>query len=1313
MFPPPSPRRGSHPPPPIQIIVQNVSYSVKFPFPEPYPSQIVMMEKILFALREGTNALLESPTGTGKTLCLLCATLAFAEHEEKQRKQKNKKKNKKKRKDTEKEEKEEKEEDLEEKRTKGAVEEHTGSKEPSKVTIVYVSRTHSQLQQVISELKATEYAPRSSVVGSRKQLCVNEWVAEAAKKMGEGNKRGAEKLCKIACNSGKCDKKRNVGTYMERVFGIDVVNGWFANQWGGEFNGSLGYGRTTNHHDGTKERAGSILSQLPNEELLSSKSSKSGGGGGDGGDDGKVKGSIMDIEDLVKEGKRANGPCPYYLAREMTRGAEIIFAPYSYILDAGVRKRALGDTVMNWHNSIVIFDEAHNAESACEEAASRDLTAVHVANAIKDADAAFQYYSMIEESMEGLSKEEKEDSKKTGTYPTRSAGDYLTLRGIFAALEREIAIVCAQDQERVRKGETLPSSRDGWFIFDLLAKVNINMDTYAQMIEVCEDAANVVSMRAEEIGKGSGAGLERVKDFLDRAFEAKQKGLIECYRSRVGPPEEEFSSTWNKKNDDGRENKRLAKGPTMSFWCMVPGVIVNELCELGVKSLLLASGTLSPMDSFASELRAPFPVRLENPHVIPQENVWAGAFLKGPSNAVSLNSSYRFRDTEQYKNELGLLILRVARVTPDGVLVFFPSYGVMAKCIEFWKTRTSIWNDITRTTKKTLVVEPKESDAFLEAFESFNKALERSKTNSWSKVGLTNTDGSAKDDETAVTLAAKGGAMFFAVCRGKVSEGIDFADKAGRAVILTGIPYAPKASARVRYKREFLDAAIMVHKRNNTHQSCNITSGEQWYSQTAMRATNQAIGRVIRHKDDFGAVILADERFAYRNHQSQLSLWLRPAMQTFDTFERGIESLSAFFERCGNPNSALMLAAAEKSAKKKKRKGPYLQHKSENNETAEADQRQKKNSNTNGEQQQQQQHARRDTNFSKKSRASDTSLPFALMNALNNNNDDNTNKNENEVDDEKERRNFLFSGGGGGGGGGSLASRLLKSGGNRDNTTKLAGVGVGNIRGSGAIGNVNVVDKAMLAKQKLVKRARAELPPEDFPKFVEVMKSAVSADSSDVALHESMKTLAKLCKIEKRGVGPSTLWAAIGTSLALKDAAKKAYDEFEENAKRKMAEKKTTTTTTTATATTIPPLVQSSQPPPPPKPKIDAGVENIFGRLARPPKEDSSAGELKSSVTTKPSSSSQALQKAAKKKTSCDHCKASKCDRPFQSIICGHFACYKCFNAVFAKSSAEAKKAPTSNTNNVINSSSSSSSGPCPTCSTLVTKKSLKKMYLW
>ena len=36
---------------------------------------------------------------------------------------------------------------------------------------------------------------------------------------------------------------------------------------------------------------------------------------------------------------------------------------------------------------------------------------------------------------------------------------------------------------------------------------------------------------------------------------------------------------------------------------------------------------------------------------------------------------------------------------------------------------------------------------------------------------------------------SRSAAVFFAVCRGKVAEGIDFADECGRAVIVTGIPY--------------------------------------------------------------------------------------------------------------------------------------------------------------------------------------------------------------------------------------------------------------------------------------------------------------------------------------------------------------------------------------------------------------------------------------------------------------------------------------------------------------------------------------------
>ena len=42
-------------------------------------------------------------------------------------------------------------------------------------------------------------------------------------------------------------------------------------------------------------------------------------------------------------------------------------------------------------------------------------------------------------------------------------------------------------------------------------------------------------------------------------------------------------------------------------------------------------------------------------------------------------------------------------------------------------------------------------------------------------------------------------------------------------------------------------------------------SGDLWYRQQAYRALNQALGRCIRHKNDYGAIFLVDNRFAQSN----------------------------------------------------------------------------------------------------------------------------------------------------------------------------------------------------------------------------------------------------------------------------------------------------------------------------------------------------------------------------------------------------------------------------------------------------------------
>lgn len=46
---------------------------------------------------------------------------------------------------------------------------------------------------------------------------------------------------------------------------------------------------------------------------------------------------VHDIEDLIKTGKR-NKACPYFTARHLADSAELVFCPYSYLLDPNIRR---------------------------------------------------------------------------------------------------------------------------------------------------------------------------------------------------------------------------------------------------------------------------------------------------------------------------------------------------------------------------------------------------------------------------------------------------------------------------------------------------------------------------------------------------------------------------------------------------------------------------------------------------------------------------------------------------------------------------------------------------------------------------------------------------------------------------------------------------------------------------------------------------------------------------------------------------------------------------------------------------------------
>ncbi|XP_018411889.1 PREDICTED: regulator of telomere elongation helicase 1-like, partial [Nanorana parkeri] len=128
--------------------IQVAGIPVDFPF-TPYKCQEDYMSKVIECLQQGVNGVLESPTGTGKTLCLLCATLAWRQHfKDNITMQK-----------------------IKERMNGGELfpdrpasdwgsgeANAQGSAYYSDIPkIIYASRTHSQLTQVISELKQTVY----------------------------------------------------------------------------------------------------------------------------------------------------------------------------------------------------------------------------------------------------------------------------------------------------------------------------------------------------------------------------------------------------------------------------------------------------------------------------------------------------------------------------------------------------------------------------------------------------------------------------------------------------------------------------------------------------------------------------------------------------------------------------------------------------------------------------------------------------------------------------------------------------------------------------------------------------------------------------------------------------------------------------------------------------------------------------------------------------------------------------------------------------------------------------------------------------
>lgn len=113
------------------------------------------------------------------------------------------------------------------------------------------------------------------------------------------------------------------------------------------------------------------------------------------------------------------------------------------------------------------------------------------------------------------------------------------------------------------------------------------------------------------------------------------------------------------------------------------------------------------------------------------------------------------------------------------------------------------------------------------------------------------------------------------MCRGKISEGIDFPNELCRAVIFVGVPFPNVRDPVINEKKNHYDKIARL-------ETGKKFSGEKWYENITFRSVNQAVGRVIRHINDFGTIFLIDLRYNYPKYRAQLPKWALESYQTAD-----------------------------------------------------------------------------------------------------------------------------------------------------------------------------------------------------------------------------------------------------------------------------------------------------------------------------------------------------------------------------------------------------------------------------------------------
>ncbi|XP_073400309.1 ATP-dependent DNA helicase DDX11 isoform X2 [Dendrobates tinctorius] len=577
---------------------------------------------------------------------------------------------------------------------------------------------------------------------------------------------------------------------------------------------------------------------------------------------------VKDIEQLVTQAREVTA-CLYYASRYAVPAAQLVVLPYQTLLHDCTR-RASG---IKLKQQVVIIDEAHNLIDTITGMYSCQVTGAQLCQAHSQlAQYSERYRSrlkaknlmyikqilfLLEKFVGALGGNVKQNPNfqnvsQAGT-ELRSINDFLFYSHVDNINLFKVQRYCVKSMIS-RKLFGFTEKFSGTSIVNP-AKAGAKTGGFQQFLQNLnpknqrEGAADVVQEIGENDPVRSASPLMQIESFLFALTNANQDGrvLVQMQGS-------------------------VARSH-LKFLMLNPAVHFAEVLR-ECRSVIIAGGTMQPVSDFKQQLLMAAGLQPERivefscGHVIPPENILPVVLCSGPTNQ-QLEFTYEKRGRPETMDETGRILANLCNVVPGGLVCFFPSYEYEKLILDHWEKAGTMKR---LAAKKKIFQEPKQASRVDQVLSEYSRCIKHS-------------------GRSAGPLT---GALLFSVVGGKMSEGINFSDDLGRCVVMVGMPYPNIRSPELQEKMSYLDHTLP--------KTNGVSAGKVLIENLCMKAVNQSIGRAIRHRGDFASIILLDHRYSRPTILGKLPQWIRGSTEVRPSFAPAFASIRKFFQMKKTPS---------------------------------------------------------------------------------------------------------------------------------------------------------------------------------------------------------------------------------------------------------------------------------------------------------------------------------------------------------------------------------------------------------------------------